>query len=240
MFDIVETFPELTVSPSPIFAIAEDAIASPTAIDQKLTGVDSPSTLVPHITGENVKTDGFSLGEAISEPPGAPSPAFNFDEPAAEPGSIFAEVKPQSEPLIPRRSRRRLKSIAWYAGATAIFLVLLLFLLSEKISERQGTLAGDAGSSAVAASTAPAVESIAPANENDNINVANTPSASPAPFFAGGSHRVTNNDNLWGLSGVYYRDHYLWPNIYRANTAKIENPDILQVDQALELPVLFG
>jgi hypothetical protein len=61
-----------------------------------------------------------------------------------------------------------------------------------------------------------------------------------APFFAGGAHRVVKGDNLWGLSGNYYRDHYLWPNIYRANTAAIKNPDVLELDQQLEVPMLYG
>jgi hypothetical protein len=56
---------------------------------------------------------------------------------------------------------------------------------------------------------------------NDNTKVVNTASESPAPFCRR-RHRVAIGDNLWGLSGAYYRDHYLWPNIYRANTAKIK------------------
>jgi len=51
---------------------------------------------------------------------------------------------------------------------------------------------------------------------------------------------VVKGDNLWGISGHYYLDPYLWPNIYRVNSAKIGDPDVLEPQQLLTLPVLYG
>ncbi len=55
-----------------------------------------------------------------------------------------------------------------------------------------------------------------------------------------GLHKVQKGDNLWNLAGTYYNDYYLWPNIYRVNTDKIENPDLLQIGWQLSIPELQG
>jgi hypothetical protein len=80
----------------------------------------------------------------------------------------------------------------------------------------------------------------APVSTPPRSSVENVNKEIGGPFFAGGTHRVVKGDNLWGLSGNYYRDPYLWPNIYRANTAAIHNPDVLELDQQLEVPILHG
>jgi len=56
----------------------------------------------------------------------------------------------------------------------------------------------------------------------------------------GGEHAVSAGDKLWNLSEDYYRDAYLWPNIYRVNDRSIPNPDILIIGNVVTVPPLEG
>lgn len=57
---------------------------------------------------------------------------------------------------------------------------------------------------------------------------------------AGGEHAVNRGDKLWDLSDEFYRDAYLWPNIYRVNDKNIPNPDILVIGNVVTIPPLEG
>ena len=56
----------------------------------------------------------------------------------------------------------------------------------------------------------------------------------------GGIHSIQPGDKLWTIAGDYYKQSYLWPNIYRVNLDKIENPDELILGGSLEIPPLQG
>jgi len=56
----------------------------------------------------------------------------------------------------------------------------------------------------------------------------------------GGEHAINRGDKLWDLSEDYYRDAYLWPNIYRVNDRSISNPDILIIGNVVTVPPLEG
>ena len=56
----------------------------------------------------------------------------------------------------------------------------------------------------------------------------------------GAEHAVNRGDRLWDLSDNYYRDAYLWPNIYRVNDGSIPNPDILIIGNVVTVPPLEG
>lgn len=67
----------------------------------------------------------------------------------------------------------------------------------------------------------------------------------PVPLKAatgtpGGIHSVQPGDNLWTITNDYYKESYLWPNIYRVNMAKFDDPDILAVGKNVEIPPLQG
>jgi len=123
-------------------------------------------------------------------------------------------------------ARKRPRQFLWLLGTLAALLVLLLAVFVTPIGEREMAVNS--------ASTEPAVNGKTPA-----ITAVPEP-AKPAPFFPGGSHRVVAGDNLWNISGHYYLDPFLWPNIYRVNTATVTNPDILEPAQLLALPELYG
>jgi DNA-binding protein HU-beta len=56
----------------------------------------------------------------------------------------------------------------------------------------------------------------------------------------GGIHSIQPGDKLWTLAQDYYKQSYLWPNIYRMNLDNIKNPDVLILGKNLEIPLLQG
>lgn len=136
-----------------------------------------------------------------------------------------------AEPAIPAQPNQSSR-VRWYAG-TLLLLLALLLVFATPIFEH---------------STAPPVAEVARKSEvnlpptNGHTKPANglTAHSQKPPVFPGGKHEVTAGDNLWKLSDHYYLDPYLWPNIYRVNTATIADPDILEPRDILDLPVLYG
>lgn len=124
----------------------------------------------------------------------------------------------------PRRNHSR---VHWY-GSFLLLLMLLFFAFTTPIRERD------------IPRNAPDLTQTVKVNLNPiNAPATTEPKAKP-PAFPGGSHRVANGDNLWQISGRYYVDPFLWPNIYRVNTDVVSNPDVLEPHETLALPVLHG
>jgi nucleoid DNA-binding protein/nucleoid-associated protein YgaU len=210
--------------------------------------VASASTFAAAEDGAEKKpaTAELKPGETVPEPASVRPPAFTLAEIEKETAIAFLKIKGQPESPRPAAPRRRSRRLAWYASAAAALLLLLLFVLSGRISEES-----EGGSFFFADTVSTPVEIAARSSPQNGVNGSSTertkpdaglikPARESAAFFAGGAHRVAVGDNLWGISGTYYRDYYLWPNIYRVNTATIRNPDILQIDQSLDVPALYG
>lgn len=151
-----------------------------------------------------------------------------------EVGELEEVFRPSALATEPETSRQQNKSrrVQWYAGSIFLLLALLL-VFATPIFEHK---------------TIPPAAEIVQKTEvrlnpaNGHTKPANGLAAQQQkpPVFAGGKHEVAAGDNLWRLSDHYYLDPFLWPNIYRVNTAVIADPDVLEPQEILDLPVLYG
>ncbi len=68
---------------------------------------------------------------------------------------------------------------------------------------------------------------------------AETPAAMPDPVEPTGSdmtsYEVNQGDHLWGISGKSYGNPYKWPLIYKANSDKIKDADLIYPGQVLDV-----
>lgn len=61
---------------------------------------------------------------------------------------------------------------------------------------------------------------------------ADTPTA---PTNDATSYEVNQGDHLWGISGSSYGNPYKWPLIYKANSDKIKDADLIYPGQVLDI-----
>jgi hypothetical protein len=64
---------------------------------------------------------------------------------------------------------------------------------------------------------------------------------SPEPVgIPGGVCTVQPGNSFWSIAQSFYMDPYLWPNIFRANSDVVLNPDRLKVGLPIHVPSLEG
>jgi LysM repeat protein len=61
------------------------------------------------------------------------------------------------------------------------------------------------------------------------------PMPEPAPAPESSSYEVNQGDHLWGISGSSYGNPYKWPLIYKANSDKIKDADLIYPGQVFEI-----
>jgi len=62
------------------------------------------------------------------------------------------------------------------------------------------------------------------------------PAPEPTPVASTvSSYEVNQGDHLWGISGKSYGNPYKWPLIYKANSDKIKDADLIYPGQLLDV-----
>ena len=83
-----------------------------------------------------------------------------------------------------------------------------------------------------------AVGCAGPAEKTEEPVVDNTPAATTepaAPVSTTTSYEVNKGDHLWGISDKSYGNAYKWPLIYKANSDKIKDADLIYPGQVLDI-----
>ena len=226
-FDINEVLPDLPDDLPPRLTFAETAL-------EKEASAQAP------VEVETLLAPPIKPLSANGKPSNGQTPKFTFAEPPEKTPPVFSPTffKPNDLPPQPVTAVRK-RPFMWYAGAAAALVLLFLFLLPSRLGEKSKHTS-DGLTPETTRVVALANETTQPKNGEAQLAPATKTPTKPPPFFVGGTHRVISEDNLWKISGHYYRNPYLWPNIYRANLDSILNPNRLERDQQLALPILYG
>lgn len=172
---------------------------------------------------ESAEVDSSDFGATLDK-------AFKEPEPQPE---IVHEPEPAAAATIPEKETEKEKKKPVWLWILLLLLVVVLIFIFWPASEE-----------------APPPQPVAEEKKTEIIPAEAEPvKAEPKPEpvtqkppagIPGGKHTVESGDNLYTIAEDFYKDAYLWPNIYRTNMESIKNPDALAKGISLDIPGLEG
>ncbi len=157
-----------------------------------------------------------------------------------EPEPLKPEPAPEYSPAPSEEEDKSKRSYAWLWLIIPIIIIILAYLFypSKKAAEaiveeptQTETFVEDIKSETE--------ESQKPVEETAEVEEESAPVKSKIGT-PGGTYSVQPGDNLWTIARDYYKQAYLWPNIYRVNLNEIKNPDMLSIGNDVPIPSLQG
>ena len=176
------------------------------------------------------------------EPNIVPVPPISVETTPPEPEP---EPEPEYQPAHDEEESKRSFNWIWLIIPIIIIILALLFLPTNKTPEP--VVEEMAKEEIIAEDVEPEPEEPQKVVE-DAALVKEEPASTeqePAPAKVktgtpGGIHKIQPGDKLWTIARDYYKQSYLWPNIYRVNLDKFKNPDVLTLGKSVEIPPLQG
>jgi len=185
-----------------------------------------------HLNYEMLKNEVKSKPEEIEEP--------DFFSAPYEPAPILQD----------KRERRSLSRLWLLLIPIIVILIILLlpwFRGTDQIQSRKPVLTQTPDATAPDQTEAEQpveikqVNNTVPDNPAVNKQRAVEPVAESIPAGMPGSKvLIKQGQTLWSLAQNYYQQSYLWPNIYRVNSASIPNPDLVLIGINVQIPSLQG
>lgn len=156
------------------------------------------------------------------------------------------EPEPEHKPLLDNGEKER-KSFSWLWLIIPLIIIVLAFLFWPSKKDHAPVVEAPAQFDTQTEDVKPepekqqVVAKEPKAVETESIVADKQPASSEEKIGTpGGTRQVQSGDKLWTIANEYYQQAYLWPNIYRVNLNRIDNPDILSIGENLEIPPLQG
>lgn len=155
------------------------------------------------------------------------------------------EQEPEDKPAPDEEESKKSFSWLWLIIPVIIIILALLFWPTNRGPESVLEEPGQAEIIAEDVETEvdepqKVVEDAAPVKEEPASTEKEPAPAKVKTGTPGGIHKIQPGDKLWTIARDYYKQSYLWPNIYRVNSDKFENPDMLTLGNDVEIPPLQG
>ena len=159
--------------------------------------------------------------------------------------------KPTPSPPAPVVSERKSGSLKWLWLIVPAIIIVLLFVFWPDQKEQKALTDETVAANVVEEAVPVQEEEIEPveilSEEATPVQqrVTAQPEAEPVVEevvyeIPGGNHIIKSGDKLWTVSQDFYKQGYLWPNIYRVNVSEISNPDLLKIGEEILVPPLRG
>ncbi|MBD3383997.1 LysM peptidoglycan-binding domain-containing protein [candidate division KSB1 bacterium] len=128
----------------------------------------------------------------------------------------------------------------WIAAASVVIVLLLIVCPGRQENQSLEPSQSIAADKTTQSNNSGVQENVTVAGQKSikNTTVAMTTPApeGKTPLANKTTHVVEKGDNLWNLSDKYYDNHFLWPKIYRSNTEKINDPNLIYPGWNLSIP----